>query len=139
MDIVEQPYEESRRAIQQRLDDILAAVEASDMHRLRSFHLDSPKFSKFSDEPPFERQDFAAAMTYEAAEFSALDSIRNTFQDVKIDVFGTVAVATALYDYEAVVDGERLGGRLRVSAVMVDDDGNWKIAHEHVSPLTPAA
>jgi ketosteroid isomerase-like protein len=58
---------------------------------------------------------------------------------VKTDVFGKVAVVTALYDYEAVMAGERMGGRLRVTAVMVEDDGDWKIAHEHVSPLPASA
>lgn len=136
--IIEQSYDQARRAIEQRMDDLLRAAEAGDLARLRNFRLDSPKFSKFSDEPPFERQDFAEAMEYEAAEFAALDSIQHAFRDVKTDVFGEVAVVTALYDYEAVAGGERPGGVLRVTAVMVDDDGDWKIAHEHLSPLPRA-
>ena len=54
-------------------------------------------------------------------------------------MFGEVAVVTALYVYQAVAGGERLGGVPRLTAVMMDDGGDWKSAHEHVSPLPQPA
>jgi ketosteroid isomerase-like protein len=135
MDVIAQPYEDACRAIEHRLADILDAVHADDLERLAGYHLDSPKFTKFNDSPPLERQDFATAMDAEAAEFGALDAIHGAFEDVKIDVFGAVAVVTGLFAYEAAVGDGRLSGRVRTTVVMVDDAGDWKIAHEHLSVL----
>lgn len=134
MDVVTQPFDGARRAIERRLADILDAVQAGDLERLTSYHLDSPKFTKFNDSPPLERQDFATAMAAEAAEFAALDEIRGAFEDVQIDVFGAVAVVTGLFAYEASAGDERLSGRIRMTVVMVEA-GGWKIAHEHLSAL----
>ena len=135
MDAIGKPYDEVRGAVERRLADILDAVHAGDLERLAGYHLDSPKFTKFNDTPPLERQDFATAMEAEAAEFSALDEIRGAFEDVKIDVFGTSAVVTGIFVYEASAGGDRLSGRVRSTVVMVDDAGDWKIAHEHLSVL----
>jgi ketosteroid isomerase-like protein len=120
------------------LTDILDAVQAGDVERLAGYHLDSSKFTKFNDSPPLERQDFATAMEAEAAEFGALDEIRGAFEDVKVDVFGSSAVVTGLFAYEASVGDDRLAGRVRTTVVMVDDAGDWKIAHEHLSVLPEA-
>jgi ketosteroid isomerase-like protein len=133
--LVEVPDDMARRAIERRLDEILAAVHAVDMERLAGYHLDSPKFSKFNDLPPWERQDFATAMRLEAEEFQAVSDIRGAFHDVKIDTFGTVAVVTAVFAFEAMADGTRVTGQSRTTAVMVNDGGEWKIAHEHLSEL----
>jgi ketosteroid isomerase-like protein len=133
------PDDDARRAIERRLADILDAVHAGDLQRLAGYHLDSPKFTKFNDSPPLERQDFTTAMDAEAAEFRALDEIRGAFEGVKIDVFGAVAVVTGLFAYEASVDADELRGRVRTTVVMVDDGGDWKIAHEHLSVLSAPA
>ncbi|TQN43146.1 ketosteroid isomerase-like protein [Blastococcus colisei] len=133
------PDDEARRAIERRLDEILVAVQAVDMGRLTDFHLDSPKFSKFNDLPPWERQDFATAMRLEAEEFRSVSDIHGAFDDVKIDVFGPVAVVTAVFAFEAMAEGDRVASRTRVTAVMVDDGGDWKIAHEHLSDLPSPA
>ena len=114
-------------------------MHAGDLQRLASYHLDSPKFTKFNDSPPLERQDFVPAMDAEAAEFSTLDEIRGAFEDVKIDVFGSVAVVTGLFAYEASVGDDELSGRVRSTVVMVADAGDWKIAHEHLSVLSAPA
>jgi ketosteroid isomerase-like protein len=135
VEIMAQSDDDARRAIGQRLVDILDAVHAGDLQRLANYHLDSPKFSKFNDSPPLERQDFATAMDAEAAEFRDLDEIRGALEDVKIDVFGRMAVVTGLFAYEASVGDDELSGRVRTTVVMVDDAGDWKVAHEHLSVL----
>ena len=135
MDVLAQSDAAACRAIESRLADILDAVHAGDLRRLAGYHLDSPKFTKFNDSPPLERQDFATAMDAEAAEFGALDEIRGALEDVKIDVFGAAAVVTGLFAYEASIGGDRSSGRVRTTVIMVDDAGDWKIAHEHLSAL----
>ena len=127
--------DDASRAIERRLADILDAVHAGDLERLASYHLDSPKFTKFNDSPPLERQDFATAMEAEAAEFGALDEIRGAFEEVKIDVYGATALVTGLFTYQASVGDDRMNGRVRSTVLMVDDAGDWKIAHEHLSVL----
>lgn len=135
MDVIAQPFDDAVRAIEGRLADILGAVHAGDLERLASYHLYGPKFTKFNDSPPLERQDFRTAMDAEAAEFGAIDEIHGAFVDVKIDVFGTAAVVTGIFSFEASVADVRMSGRVRTTVVMVDDDGDWKIAHEHLSVL----
>ncbi|MGY1722233.1 nuclear transport factor 2 family protein [Blastococcus sp. SYSU DS0533] len=135
MDVRVQPHDEASRAIARRLAEILDAVHAGDLERLAGYHLDSPKFTKFNDSPPLDRQDFATAMEAEAAEFTALDEIRGAFEDVKIDVFGAAAVVTGIFAYEAWIGDDRASGRVRTTVVVVDDAGDWKIAHEHLSVL----
>lgn len=127
--------EDTEAAILQRLDDILSAVEAKDFARLQSYHFDSPKFTKFNDSPPLERQDFATACRTEAEDIEALDRLRGRFEEVKIDPFGPVAIVTGLFAYEGESAGDVLTGRIRMTAVLVDDGGEWKITHEHLSPL----
>jgi ketosteroid isomerase-like protein len=135
VNVIAQSDDEACGAIGRRLADILDAVHAGDLERLAGYHLDSPKFTKFNDVPPMERQDFATAMQAEAAEFGALDEIRGAFEDVRIDVFGASAVVTGLFAYQASAGDDRFSGRVRSTVVMVDDAGDWKIAHEHLSVL----
>lgn len=122
-------------AVLQRLDDILSAVEAKDFVRLESYHFDSPKFTKFNDSPPLERQDFATACRAEAEELGAVDHFRGRFEQVKIDPFGPLVIVTGLLAYEGEIAGDAFAGRIRMTLVMVDDHGEWKITHEHLSPL----
>jgi hypothetical protein len=57
------------------------------VERLASYHLDSPKFTKFNDIEPLARQDIEAYNHYEREELSELD-------ELKIDAFRAVAVVT---------------------------------------------
>ena len=54
--------------------------------------------------------------------------------DLKIDVFGPVAVTTFVMEYTVVAEGERHELRARGTLVLAND-GAWLIVHEHFSPF----
>jgi ketosteroid isomerase-like protein len=56
--------------------------------------------------------------------------------DLKVDVFGPVAVTTFVMDYR-VVDNqdERHSFRARATLVLAREEGEWLIVHEHFSPF----
>ncbi len=62
-------------------------------------------------------------------------SIKMKAADLKVDVFGTVAVATFLLDYSFETGSEQVRRQARSTLVFVKDHGAWKITHEHLSPV----
>lgn len=133
-DILTDPFPEAQAAITARIGEILEACRDKDFDRLAAYHLAGPKFSKFDDLEPLERQDDATAMRSEVEAFSAIDDLEAHTDDLKIDVFGPVALATCTFRASFRVGGERQCARTRTTVVFVDaSDGNWLIAHEHHS------
>lgn len=56
--------------------------------------------------------------------------------DLKIDIFGPVAVTTFVMEYEVVdEEGARHSFRARATMVLVKEEGGWLIVHEHFSPF----
>ena len=137
-DLISEPFSEAQAAVRARLDEILDACRAKEFDRLASYHLSGPKFSKFDDEGPQGRQDDKSGMQGEIDTFTALDAFDGRFDDLKVDVFGPVAIATSIARYTFSMHGEHGSGQSRSTLVLVDDDGDWLIAHEHHSPLTEA-
>jgi ketosteroid isomerase-like protein len=134
-DIVGTRFEAEEAAVRRRLDEILDVVSAKDFDRLAGYHLDSPKFTKFDDFEPLERQDVATANRLEAEGLGGVERFQGVFDELQVDVFGRVAVATAVFRYGFEADGESVALRARTTLVFVDDRGDWKIAHEHLSPF----
>jgi ketosteroid isomerase-like protein len=137
MDIISDEFPESQREIEKRIAEILDAVQAKEFARLASYHLDSPKFTKFNDIEPLDRQDIEGCNHHEREELGAVDSFHGEVHDLKIDVFGPVAVVTGILEARVEIDGQRQTGKIRTSAVFADDGGDWKIVHEHLSALPP--
>ena len=137
-DFISDPFLEAQAAVRARLDEILDACRAKKFDRLASYHLSGPKFSKFDDEGPQGRQDDKSGMQGEIDTFSALDAFDGRFDDLKVDVFGPVAIATSTVRYSFTMDGEHGSGQSRSTLVLVDNAGDWLIAHEHHSPLIEA-
>ncbi|CAN5545969.1 hypothetical protein BH24DEI1_BH24DEI1_13850 [soil metagenome] len=57
MDIIKEAFPEAQAQVEKRLFEVMAAAEAQDVELLESYHLWGPKFSKFDDWEPLERQD----------------------------------------------------------------------------------
>ncbi|MDZ7692774.1 MAG: nuclear transport factor 2 family protein [Balneolaceae bacterium] len=58
-----------------------------------------------------------------------------TSGDLKIDVFGDVAVVTFHADFRPTIGDEIVQIWESTTLVFVKVDGAWKITHEHHSPL----
>ncbi|KUG56335.1 hypothetical protein AVL61_14580 [Kocuria rosea subsp. polaris] len=135
MDIIADPFESAQASVQARIEQILDAATAKDFDRLAAYHLAGPKFSKFDDVEPLDRQDAETSMRLEAEQFTGMEDFHGRFDDLKIDVFGPVAIATGIFVWDCRVEGDVVSGRNRSTVVFVDSHGQWLIAHEHHSPF----
>lgn len=135
MDIITNLFESAQASVQARIEQILGAVTAKDFDRLASYHLAGPKFSKIDDVEPLDRQDAETGMRLEVEQFTGMEDFHGRLDDLKIDVFGPVAITTGIFVWDCRVEGEVVSGRSRSTLVFVDSNGQWLIAHEHHSPL----
>ena len=132
-DVIKDAYPEEQARITHILQDIAAAAQKRDINRVESFHLYTPKFSKFDDDGA-GRQDAQAGKQGEREWLTSVKSVTLKFENVKVDVFGPAAVATSTLVYEMDTGKEKLSGRARSTIVFAKDGDTWKIVHEHHSP-----
>ncbi len=105
-DIVNETFPDAQAQIRRRLDEIWATARSRDFERLESFHLYGPKFTEFKDGKA--RGDARSCAAGERMTFTMIAEPSVDMRDLAVNVFGDVAIATG-------------------------DD--WKIVHEHFSPL----
>jgi ketosteroid isomerase-like protein len=136
--------------MQDERDDVARRVEAivyavfeagknKDFASLERLHLNSEEFSKFDEFPPFTRQDSKQALIYEEAAFANITDFQYELQEMKVDIFGQVAIATFYLDYRGVFvndysfEGSPVRSRSRATIVLLQLQDGWKIVHEHFS------
>lgn len=137
-DLTDNMFETDQAAVVARLDELFLACAARDFGRLSALHLAGPKFSKFDDVEPFDRQDAEVAMRSEVEQLRALQNVDCQMEDVKVDVFGEVAVVTGIWNTTYRFNDEPGRSSSRSTLVFVRNSGDWLIAHEHHSPKTPS-
>lgn len=129
-------YPEKRAEIQRRLNEIFDAAEKKDLTRLDGYHLYGPKFTKFGGEQR-DRQDAAVARQGEHDGLGAVQDLKMEADDLKIDVFGNVGIATFILRYRFKAGGDTVERKARSTLVFAEDHGTWKIVHEHFSAFEP--
>jgi len=135
-DMLTDPFPEAQTAIAARIGEIVHACVVKDFDRLAAYHLAGPKFSKFDDLEPLDRQDDETAMRSEVEAFSPIEDLEARIDGLKIDVFGPVAIVTGVFQAAFRAGEEQQSARTRTTVVFVDAGaGNWLIAHEHHSPF----
>ena len=122
--------------IRQRLDEIIDAAEKKDFSRLDSYHLYGPKFTKF-DSVADHRLDADAARKGEHDGLAAAAGLIMKAEDVKIDVFADVGIATFILKYSFITSAGPVEKQALSTLVFVRDGGAWRIAHEHLSASKP--
>ncbi len=127
-------YPKEQAQIRTRLDEIIDAAEKKDFARLDSYHFYGPKFTKFAPEAP-GRQDAEAARKGEHDGLGAATGLAMRADDLKIDVFGDVGIATFVLEYSFKAPSGVVEKKARSTMVFVKEGGAWKIAHEHLSAL----
>ena len=131
---LEAEYLQESAQIEQRLKQIFDAAEKKEMDRLDSYHFYGPKFTKFSASLP-ERQDAATARKGEHDGVGAINDLKMEAEELKIDVFGDAAIATFTLKFGFSAGAERIERKEHGTLVLVKDHGDWKITHEHFSPI----
>jgi len=128
-------------------DQILRIVESffecgktKDLKKLREIQLDDPRYSSFSDVPPFELKDYSTTIALEELRFVSISDYNYKISDPKISIFGDSAiVAFELMQKGIVVDNKAFTGesiliQSRATFVLVKKP-DWKIAHIHLSKI----
>ena len=129
-------YPEKKAEIIQTWNEIVESVKDGDVDKLISFHAYGPKFTEFKQGAPrnggeeneaFEREVFG----------SVQEVVKMDANDMKIAVYyGKVAVVTFHSDFYLQFEEEKAVVNDQISLVFVkNSNGDWKIVHEHHSPL----
>ena len=132
--ILTEPYLSEQLEVERRVEDIMSAARRKAGDELESYHAFGPKFTKFDDCEPLERQDADTTRELER-ELMGVHEFDARAVDLKVDVFGSVAVATFVLDYSVVAaEGEKPHSlRARTTFVFAKEEGSWLIVHEHIS------
>jgi len=128
-------YPDERAGIESRLSEILDAAEKKDLERLDSYHFYGPKFTKFGT--PAGRLDATTARQEEHQGLSRISDLSMRTEDLKIDVFGDVGVATFIMHSDFKAGTNTFHQKARGTLVFVKDGGFWRITHEHFSSPPP--
>jgi ketosteroid isomerase-like protein len=134
-DILENAFPAKQAEVAKAVHDVFTAAERGDIAGLEALHLYGPKFSKFDDIPPSTRQDASATRENERAALARLASFSATVEDLKVDVLGSVAVATFILRYSFETPDGSGSSSARSTMVFVEQAGAWRIVHEHFSRL----
>lgn len=76
---------EEQDQIKKIINDILKVAKAKDMDSLDSYHLNSPKFTKYDDGEIPQRQDYQMAKKTEEDLFVNLDEFNYQPPDIKVE------------------------------------------------------
>ena len=133
--ILLEPFAQEQLEVERRIEDILSAARRKAVDELESYHAFGRKFTKFDDFEPLERQDGDTTRRLEREAILAVEEFDARAVDLKIDVFGPVAVTTFVLEYTVLAEGERMELRARTTLVLAKDEDAWLIVHEHLSPF----
>ena len=135
-DVIDALFPVEQAQVVRRVHEIMAAVEKQDLDLLESYHLWGPKFTKFDDWEPLDRQDAETTRKIEREGIGGARSFTTGVSDLKVDVFGPVAIATFVFDYEMTLHTDEIvAARARTTMVFVKSGAEWLITHEHLSPF----
>ena len=133
-DIVGGSFPEAQAAIKAEMRRVVDAARRHDWEALRKAHLDSPKFTKFGRGRA--RENFEEMIASEIAGISTMKDPSVDFRDLRLDVYGDVAVSTSFPLFTWTDEsGERVEIEIRSTVVWVKTAHGWRMAHEHNTPL----
>lgn len=131
-DLAHHPFPDAQTDVREALWAMIRDAESGDVIGSREAHLDSEKFTKFGTRR-YERQNFEQCMESETANLNSLEDFKYEPRELKIDVFGDVAVVTYYPHITAIKNGQAIQKSGRQTLVYVRTRAGWKIAHEHHS------
>jgi len=122
------------------IETLFQAGVTKDLTQLKEIHLNDPKFSSFSDLPPYDLKDYQTTIELEELRFISISDYSYEIQNPKISIFGdTAIVAMELTQKGMLVDNKAFTGEYmkikgRATFVLVKQP-TWKIAHIHLSKI----
>jgi len=133
------PSERDREDVEGAVRAFFEAGKNKDLPALADLHGPRETFTKFDENPPYTRQDSDDAFMHEQAAFANISDYHYDIEDLRVDLFGDVAVATFYLSYDGMVvndysfEGSTVSGKARVTMVLSRTNQGWRISHEHFS------
>ena len=122
------------------IETLFQAGVTKEMSLLKDIHLNDPKFSSFSDLPPYDLKDYQTTIELEELRFVSISDYTYEIKNPKISMFdNTAVVALELIQKGMLIDnkaytGEHMIINGRATFVLVKQP-MWKIAHIHLSKI----
>ncbi len=129
-------YPAEKEEVLQTWNEIVESVKVGDVDRLISFHAYGPKFTEFKQGAP--RNGGEENEAFERGVFgSVIEVVKMEAKDMKVAVYhGNVAVVTFHSDFHLQFEEDLAIVNDQISLVFTkNSQGEWKIVHEHHSPL----
>ena len=108
---------------------------------LSVIQLDDPRFSAYSDVPPFDLKDFATTSALEQLRFVSISDYDFELKNMRVDLFENFAVVTfTVKQTGMIVDnysfrGQHITMDSRATFVLAKYQ-KWKIVHIHLSKIS---
>ncbi|SDB58057.1 SnoaL-like domain-containing protein [Flavobacteriaceae bacterium MAR_2010_188] len=135
--VTSQTFPQAEQEVLETWEGIVQSVKEGDLDKLISFHAYGPKFTEFKsgelrnggeENEAYERGVIGSVT--EVVKFEALD--------IQIAVYyGNVANMTFHSNFHLMFGEDLVVVREQTSLLFVKTKGEWKIVHEHHSPLNP--
>jgi len=122
------------------IETLFEAGVTKELSVLKDIHLNDPKFSSFSDLPPYDLKDYQNTIELEELRFISISDYSYEIRKPKISLFGdTAVIAFELIQKGMLVDNKAFTGEHmvitgRATFVLVKQP-TWKIAHFHLSKI----
>jgi ParB family chromosome partitioning protein len=124
----------------EKIEKVIASLfqlpHDGDYDTFKEVHLFGEGFSLYSAFPPYERFEDARAVLKERHWFYEIaPKLSWKINDLKVTFEGHIALATLIVSYSGTLSGEPFKMDARGTVVLINKDSQWKILHEHWSPL----
>jgi len=132
--IITYEFPEAKQEVMETFGAIAQSIIDGDMDQLISFHAYSPKFTEFKNGEP--RNGAAANEAHERSVFGAVtEVVRFEANDLQIAVYGEVANLTFHSDFHLMFGDDLVIVNDQITLLFVKTNNEWKMVHEHHSPL----
>lgn len=129
-----------KKEIIEIIDTLFNAGVTKNFERLKEIHLNDPRFSSFSDLPPYDLKDWQTTIELEELRFVSISDYSYNIQNPKISIFGDTAIAAIELEQNGMLvdnksyTGEHMSIKGRATFVLVKMN-TWKIVHIHLSKV----
>ena len=134
VDLVNDEFPEEQEEVINTFVAIANSIKEGDVDKLIAFHAYSPKFTEFKNGEPRN-----GAKENEAHERNVFGSVTEVVKfdakDLKVAVYGDVANVTFHSDFQLKFGEDLVVVNDQITLLFVKTKGEWKMVHEHHSPL----
>ena len=125
------------KRVRERIAQVTQGLIDRDTSKIVSaYALEDPRFTAFEDHAPFKRLDGEGLRKLFEGIGDAKE-MKNSKYDIKVDVYGDVAVATGYEDWAVTFAGGKGkdGAKSRFTIVYIRKDSDWFVIHEQFTRI----